>query len=128
MKQNAEGASNKHRYFEKTKNGNDYWNFMHTLAAYYPESPSAHEQVQMDFFVRNSADYFLMEPRWIKRFHRGLKAMPPRVDSRNSFILWVCEQHNAVNESIGKSTFPCVLENLMKRWGPVSLSGSSKLA
>ena len=114
----------KNRFEEKSQNGNHFWNFMHTLAAYYPEKPSSDEREKMKFFVQNSAYYFLIEPKWIKRFHKHIEAMPPKLDSRDDFILWTCEQHNLVNESIGKQVFPCVLEGLKKRWGPVTLPES----
>ena len=115
------GEAEKHKIFAKWQNGIDFWNFMHTLAAYYPEKPTKKQQKQMNFFVATAGDYFLIEQKWIKRFHKNVKVLPPNVKSRDDFILWTCEQHNMVNESIGKQIFPCILPNLIKRWGPVTL-------
>lgn len=39
-----------------------------------------------------------------------------RVDSRTSFSVWLCEQHNIVNKKIGKPSFPCTMEKLDERW------------
>jgi hypothetical protein len=39
-----------------------------------------------------------------------------RVFTREEFAVWVCEQHNAVNEKIGKPTHPCRIELLDRRW------------
>ena len=38
-----------------------------------------------------------------------------RVDSRRDFSVWMCELHNAVNDQIGKPTFPCDLPTLDSR-------------
>lgn len=35
-----------------------------------------------------------------------------RVDSREAFAVWVCQQHNLVNEKLGKPTFSCDLVSL----------------
>ena len=45
-----------------------------------------------------------------------MKEAPPRVESRGAFAVWVCEQHNLVNEKLGKPLFPCDLATLDKRW------------
>lgn len=49
---------------------------------------------------------------------RGLRgvAWVGRVFTREEFAVWVCEQHNAVNEKIGKPTHPCRIELLDRRW------------
>jgi len=39
-----------------------------------------------------------------------------RLETRESLVLWVCRQHNFVNESLGKPTFTCSLRALDERW------------
>jgi len=39
-----------------------------------------------------------------------------RTDSRESLCMWLCEQHNIVNEKLGKPTFQCSMKNLDERW------------
>ncbi|RMX67850.1 hypothetical protein KXD40_001314 [Peronospora effusa] len=38
------------------------------------------------------------------------------VESRTSFSMWLCEQHNIVNRKIHKPMFKCTMENLEERW------------
>ncbi|CAN0405199.1 unnamed protein product, partial [Hapterophycus canaliculatus] len=38
------------------------------------------------------------------------------VGSRLALSLWACQQHNLVNEKIGKPTFQCTLPALDERW------------
>jgi FAD-linked sulfhydryl oxidase len=39
-----------------------------------------------------------------------------RAESRKDLSIWMCEQHNIVNEKLGKALFRCDLTNLDKRW------------
>lgn len=39
-----------------------------------------------------------------------------RVQSRESFCLWVCDLHNNVNQKVGLDVFKCDLEKLDERW------------
>ena len=41
---------------------------------------------------------------------------PPRLGSRADMSLWLCEQHNVVNELTGTPAFPCDLAALDVRW------------
>lgn len=47
---------------------------------------------------------------------RPALTVPPSVESREAFSLWLCKHHNAVNEHNGKQTFPCSLPALDERW------------
>jgi hypothetical protein len=40
----------------------------------------------------------------------------PRIDSREAFCVWMCEQHNMVNAKLRKPTFPCDMAKLDARW------------
>ncbi len=51
-----------------------------------------------------------------KDFQDCIKADPPKVESRQAFSVWVCEQHNLVNAKLGKPVFDCDLGKLDKRW------------
>jgi|AntRauMFilla1563_2_1112583.scaffolds.fasta_scaffold167876_1 FAD-linked sulfhydryl oxidase len=39
-----------------------------------------------------------------------------RVHNRERFAGWVCEQHNIVNEKLGKARQPCDIASLDARW------------
>ena len=84
------------------------------------KQPTEEMKRDMEYFVLNSAKHFLSEPKWIQRFEKNVQLSPPQLQSRDTFAVWMCEQHNIVNHSIGKPEFPCLLPNLMKRWGPVT--------
>lgn len=39
-----------------------------------------------------------------------------RVANRKEFSIWICQQHNQVNEKLGSSVFPCNVEDLDNTW------------
>jgi hypothetical protein len=39
-----------------------------------------------------------------------------RTDSRNDLCMWLCDQHNRVNQKLGKPLFDCNLKDLDERW------------
>ena len=39
-----------------------------------------------------------------------------RTQSREQLSLWLCEQHNKVNEKLGKPLFQCDINVLDERW------------
>ncbi|KAF4047438.1 Erv1 / Alr family [Phytophthora infestans] len=44
-------------------------------------------------------------------------ASPPlSVESRTTFSMWLCEQHNVVNRKLNKPVFECTMEKLEERW------------
>jgi len=49
-------------------------------------------------------------------FRASISASPPRVDSKEAFSLWLCEQHNLVNEKLNKPQFPCNMSDIKRRW------------
>ena len=49
-------------------------------------------------------------------FQRNLAASPVRTDSRTGLCQWICEQHNLVNEKLGKPLYPCDMKTLDDRW------------
>jgi hypothetical protein len=43
-----------------------------------------------------------------------IQEFPPKLDSRDEFILWICESHNRVNLRLGKPTYDCSKHD--ERW------------
>ncbi len=39
-----------------------------------------------------------------------------RTETREDLCIWLCEQHNIVNEKLGKPKFNCSMDNLDERW------------
>jgi hypothetical protein len=49
-----------------------------------------------------------------------------RVESREAFSVWVCEQHNLVNEKIGKPPYKCDLVSVPPTRPNSTASGNSR--
>ncbi|KAL0589287.1 hypothetical protein ABG067_002506 [Albugo candida] len=95
--------------------GRSTWGLMHSIGIYYPENPSEEYQRHARSLIEALA---LMYPcsDCAKDFRKEIIKCPPRVKSRQSFSLWLCEQHNLVNEKIGKPIFQCNMSTLSERW------------
>lgn len=96
--------------------GRSGWTLIHSVAANYPELPSARQRAEARALVGAMAALY---PCATCRDHfaRFVALQPPDVSGRAAFLLWTCKAHNAVNTRNGKRTFPCVLKELDKRWG-----------
>jgi FAD-linked sulfhydryl oxidase len=105
-------------YMTEHTNGRNFWKFMHTTAAYYPQTPTEEQQKEMRFFISKSAKYFLLNNEWKIYWKDRIKAHPPKVSNDKDLAKWVCEEHNYLNEALGRDLFSCRQENLKNRWGP----------
>ena len=95
--------------------GRHTWALLHTMASYFPESPSDADREHARGFIRGLAHLYPCS-HCAEDFRDAVAKSPPRLDSRSEFNAWVCEQHNTVNEKLGKPAFPCTPETLTKRW------------
>ncbi|TFJ85309.1 hypothetical protein NSK_003732 [Nannochloropsis salina CCMP1776] len=104
-----------HCPLDKDTLGDMTWGVLHSTAAYYPESPTPQEQSLAAGLVHGIAGLY---PCTYCRtdFQECIQALPPRVESREAFSVWICKQHNLVNEKLGKPVFPCDLKSLDRRW------------
>lgn len=105
-------------YLTEHINGRNFWKFMHTTAAYYPQAPTEEQQKEMQFFISKSAKYFLLNNEWKLYWKDRIKAHPPKVGSDKELIMWMCEEHNYLNEGLGRELFYCQYDTLKNRWGP----------
>lgn len=103
--------------------GNATWTFLHTTAAYYPDAPTMAHRVNMLSLLRALP---VLYPCSTCATHLGeeMKTRPPDVSSRGALSRWLCEQHNAVNERLGKERFECTVEKLDERWKDGPADGS----
>ncbi|KAI0832074.1 FAD-dependent thiol oxidase [Trametes gibbosa] len=103
--------------------GRATWTFLHTTAAYYPERPTMAHRVNMLSLLRALP---VLYPCSVCATHLGeeMKTRPPDVSSRAALSRWLCEQHNQVNERLGKERFDCAVENLDERWKDGPADGS----
>ncbi len=95
--------------------GRGTWTLLHTIAAYYPDRPSAEKKQQVHQFLRSLAKVFPCDECGAD-FGRALTERPPRLDSQAEFAHWMCDAHNHVNARLGKPLFPC--EQVQRRWRP----------
>jgi FAD-linked sulfhydryl oxidase len=78
---------------------------LHTIAAYYPDAPTEEDKAAAEGLVKAlRLLYPCMHCR--AQLEVDLQRIPPRYENRKEFSLWMCEQHNAVNELLGKLCRP----------------------
>ncbi|KAG8466393.1 hypothetical protein KFE25_002149 [Diacronema lutheri] len=91
------------------------WTLLHSIAAYYPDSPTDEQQQAAAQFLRA---FPLLYPckDCAHDLQIAMASTPPRLGSRAEFSLWMCELHNHVNEQVGKAPVPCDLRALDEAW------------
>lgn len=93
--------------------GRSSWTLLHSIAATYPEAPSAEKQQDLLQFVTLFGKLY---PCWFcaKDFQAYVSQNKPKVRTQEEFGRWLCDSHNEVNVKLGKPKFDC---NLWKeRW------------
>lgn len=86
--------------------GRSTWTYLHSLAAYYPQSPSIEQQQQAKQLVTVFANFYPCKP-CARDFQEYIKTHEVDTTSREKFSLWMCDAHNAVNTKLGKPSFDC---------------------
>eukprot|EP00546_Thalassionema_frauenfeldii_P000643 CAMPEP_0178937006 /NCGR_PEP_ID=MMETSP0786-20121207/25502_1 /TAXON_ID=186022 /ORGANISM="Thalassionema frauenfeldii, Strain CCMP 1798" /LENGTH=130 /DNA_ID=CAMNT_0020615499 /DNA_START=154 /DNA_END=546 /DNA_ORIENTATION=+ len=95
--------------------GRSSWTLLHSMAAWYPDNPTKEEQTMMVGFMTTLARFYPCT--WCAAdFQEKLKEKPVRAESRKDLCQWLCEQHNLVNDKLGKKTFSCDMKTLDERW------------
>ena len=81
--------------------GRSTWPLLHRMSLSFPERPSDEAKKRMFGLIHG---FSLVYPCRICRedFQLKIKETPPKLDSRNDFALWLCDQHNMVNRKLGK--------------------------
>ncbi|KAG0029717.1 hypothetical protein BGZ81_003508 [Podila clonocystis] len=93
--------------------GRATWTFLHTMAAYYPDKPSAMEQSTMKSLLGSFSQFYPCGP-CAEHLRQEMKTDPPKVESRKELTWWMCGMHNKVNEMLGKDIFDC--NKVDERW------------
>ena len=69
------------------------------------------------FFVIISASMVIyIQTYCAKDFQDNLAKSPVKAKSREDLCMWLCGQHNLVNEKLGKDLFKCDMKTLDQRW------------
>uniref|UniRef100_A0A7R9UEP7 Sulfhydryl oxidase n=1 Tax=Pinguiococcus pyrenoidosus TaxID=172671 RepID=A0A7R9UEP7_9STRA len=106
--------------------GRSSWTLLHTTAAYYPERPCKKDMQAAKRFIEGFAALYPCS-HCAEDFREAVRQNPPRVESREQFSLWACEQHNTVNEKLGKAAIPCTFAKLQEMWRTGSAACQRKL-
>ncbi len=94
--------------------GSNTWSLLHTVAATYPQRPSAIQQKHARQFYHRIAEFYPCS-YCAKDFRDAIKQHPVRTESREALSVWVCERHNEVNEKLGKPVVNC--DRIWEKWG-----------
>ena len=95
--------------------GRSTWDLLHTTAAYYPEAPDEAAQRAAAGLIGGLAALYPCE-HCAEDFRATVEASPPALGSRTALAVWLCRQHNLVNEKLGKPLFDCDIKKLDARW------------
>ena len=99
--------------------GSSTWTFLHTMASYYPDTPTEQSKTAVVNLMDSMAELYPCS-FCAKHLRKELTRHPTRVESRTALEQWMCELHNEVNERLGKKPFDCT--RVRERWrdGPPS--------
>ncbi|KAF5316004.1 hypothetical protein D9619_006336 [Psilocybe cf. subviscida] len=101
--------------------GRATWTFLHTTAAYYPDKPTPTQRANMLMLLRSLP--IVYPCTWCATdFGEEIEKSKPDVSSRVALSRWLCEQHNTVNEKLGKEKFDCAKTD--ERWKDGPADGS----
>ncbi|KAJ3174135.1 hypothetical protein HDU88_000103 [Geranomyces variabilis] len=93
--------------------GSSTWTFLHTMAAYYPETPTKAEQLSMRNMI-SALTRFYPCGDCAEHLTQEVIRNPPVVTSNRALSNWFCQVHNEVNERQGKPKFDC--SKVFERW------------
>jgi FAD-linked sulfhydryl oxidase len=93
--------------------GNSTWVLLHTMAAYYPETPSLEKKKDTEFFLKSFSKVYPCN-YCASDFQEYLTTSPPALENQREFSQWMCKAHNDVNKKLGKPEFDCSLVD--QRW------------
>jgi FAD-linked sulfhydryl oxidase len=98
---------------DKEALGRATWTLLHTIAAYYPETPNRQDEVRIRDFI-NTLSHIYPCGHCASHFREEMIRTPPITSSRETLSLWMCSMHNKINELLGKPIFDC--GRVRERW------------
>lgn len=101
------------------------WRLLHTLAANYPEEPHFHQKYAWYGVYETIATFYpcetCREHLWDNILRHGL-----HVQNHTDLNMFLCFLHNDVNKQNGKDLFPCEMDILMKKYGFINSTISTR--
>ncbi|CUG90656.1 Hypothetical protein, putative, partial [Bodo saltans] len=97
--------------------GNAGWIILHTAAAAFPNKPSADQKNAMRDFIQSWSKVYACS-HCAYHMRTVLATKPPVVENKRAVSRYICELHNDVNYMLGKDTFNCDPDVVLKRWHP----------
>lgn len=97
--------------------GRSTWTFLHTMAAYYPDRPTTHQQSDMTSFIQLFSKFYPCG-YCASHLRAEMEHSPPDTSSRTGLAQWFCKMHNEVNERLGKPLYDCGKVDERWRDGP----------
>ena len=97
--------------------GRATWTFLHTTAAYYPESPTPTQRAHMLQLLHALPQLYPCS-HCAEDLGARVQRRPPDVRSRAALAAWLCATHNEVNVKLGKPAFDCARVDERWRDGP----------
>jgi len=93
--------------------GSATWNFLHSVAAYYPTRPTEQHQEDARKLMHIVSRLYPCSD-CAEDLRHDLVEEPPVVSSSVDFSQWLCRLHNRVNVKLGKPVFDC--SRVFERW------------
>lgn len=97
--------------------GRATWTFLHTTAAYYPDTPTPTQRAHMLQLLHALPQLYPCS-HCAGDLGTRMQRRPPDVRSRAALGAWLCATHNEVNALLGKPAFDCGRVDERWRDGP----------
>ena len=96
--------------------GRATWPILHRMTLSYPKNPTDVQKDSMRRFI-NAFSWLYPCKVCATDFRDKIVELEPKLDSRQDLSIWMCQQHNLVNEKLGKKKFNCSIRALEILYG-----------
>lgn len=93
--------------------GRGTWSLLHIMAAAYPPNPTPQTIQEHKLFFQLLPRIYPC-PDCRQHMRKMFHELPPRLNTQQEFVQWICEAHNRVNVRLGKPVFDCATHD--GRW------------